>query len=259
MFKFDKIFSRKIKLFILASCLIAYFCIQPSNDRDWSPDQKILPEVNIENNLAHFKNIRNFTYRSTTDYSPDYYDKTFDLAKTKSVDFLVEPFSSWQGPAHTFLCFNFEDESSVVFSFEIRKEKGEEFSAVKGLFKFYELMAVIASENDAIKLRTDYRKNKVYRYPLNLTKAQAENFIRSLAERANALRTKPEFYNTLANTCLTNIVKPLNKIQPRKIPLSWKVVLPAFSDELFYDAELINTNLIFEETKRKSLCNYSGG
>lgn len=243
---------------MLACCFVAYFSIQPSNERDWSPDQKILPEVNIENRQARFRNIRDFTYRSTTDYSPAYHDKTFDLAKIKFVDFLVEPFSSWRGPAHTFLCFNFEDKGSVVFSFEIRKEKGEEFSAIKGLFKFYELMAVIASEKDAIKLRTDCRKNKVYRYTLNLTKAQAEELLGLLAERANALRAKPEFYNTLANTCLTNIIGPLNRIQPGKIPLSWKSMLPAFSDELFYEVGLIDTTLPFEEIKRRSLLKENG-
>ena len=109
----------------------------------------------------HVRNIRNTTYRSTTDYTPAYYDKTFDLDKLTSVWYIVEPFSNWKGAAHTFLSFGFEDDEYLAISVEIRKEEGEGFSAFKGLFKQYEVIYVIADERDVITVRTNHRRDDV--------------------------------------------------------------------------------------------------
>ncbi len=164
----------KILLFMLISFIFIYGCIllfiKPSNNRDWADDQKVLAYAEINKNLVTIHNIRNFDYESTTKYTPHYYDKTFDLEKIKSVDFILEPFSEFAGAAHTFLSFGFENDEYLAISIEIRKEKGEEFSATKGLFNKYEIMYVVADERDAIKLRSNYRKDKVYIYPAKTTK-----------------------------------------------------------------------------------------
>jgi len=57
------------------------------------------------------------------------------------------------GAAHTFVSFGFKSGDFLAISIEIRKEKGESFSAWRGLLKRYELMYVIADERDVIKLR----------------------------------------------------------------------------------------------------------
>ena len=100
-------------------------------------------------------NIRNFAYAPDSRYTPAYYDKTFDLRKLDSVWFIVEHFGDWKGPAHTFLSFGFGEQDYVAVSVEIRKEKGENYSPLKGLLKRYELTYVIGDERDLIKLRTN--------------------------------------------------------------------------------------------------------
>lgn len=228
----------------------------PSNNRDWNTDQSVLPYAEIENNLISIKNIRNFTYESTTDFTPAYYDKTFDLNKINKVWYVVEPFSGIPGSAHTFLSFEFEDDNFVSISVEIRKEKGEAYDPIKGLFNQYELMYVIADENDVIKLRSNYRKDLVYVYPIDSTKEKVAGLFLDMIQRVNGLKNNPEFYNSLSNTCTTNIVNHVNSIATQKVPL-WdlRILFPEKSDELAYNLGLIDTDLSFEEARQRFLIN----
>jgi hypothetical protein len=261
---------RKLKKFILVPFLILIAVISlayvvtnlltyPSNDRDWTVDQAKLPFAVVKDNLATVYNIRNFSYASTSSYTPRYYDKTFDLDTIKKVWYVVEPFSGFAGSAHTFLSFEFEGNPAeaetsqfVSISVEIRKEKGESFSAIKGLFNQYELMYVIADERDVIKLRSNFRKDQVFVYPIKTTPEKTRALFLDMLERANKLKDKPEFYNTLTNTCTTNIVKHVNTITPHRAPLwNFKILLPANSDKLAYDLGLIDTDLSFEQARLK--------
>ncbi len=230
--------------------VVLWFLPQPSNNRTWVANQAVLPEAEFDGNLVHIRNIRNTAYRTTTDYTPAYYDKTFDLDRLASLWYIVEPFSDWKGAAHTFLSFEFEGPEYLAVSVEIRKEEGEGFSALKGLFKRYEVVYVIADERDAILLRTNYRHDDVYLYPVRTTRDKVRELFVAMLERANRLRTEPEFYNTLTNTCTTNIVRHVNALTPRRIPFSYKVLFPGYSDRLAYDLGLIDTELSFEEARR---------
>lgn len=228
----------------------------PSNDRNWNDDQVILPSAEISGNLVRIKNVRNFIYASTTSYTPRYYDETYDLEKIKGVWYVVEPFAGIPGSAHTFLSFEFENNQYVSISVEIRKEKGEKYHPLKGLFNKYELMYVIANENDAIKLRSNYRKDSVYVYPANTTKEKAQKLFLSMINRVNELKNNPEFYNTITNTCTTNIVAHINEITPKRVPfLSLRIILPENSDKLAYELGLIDTSLSFEDIRNRYYIN----
>ena len=60
--------------------------IEPSNDREWKPEVAVLPHVTFDGDLVTVHNIRNFDYRTASDFTPVYYDKTFDLRRLESVD-----------------------------------------------------------------------------------------------------------------------------------------------------------------------------
>ncbi|MDO8480365.1 MAG: DUF4105 domain-containing protein, partial [Nanoarchaeota archaeon] len=175
-------------VFLVFSVLVILWGTRvPSNDRDWSPDQNVLSYGTFEGNLVTLHNIRNFTYRSTTDYDLQYYDKTYNVSQIRTVDYLVEPFSGIQGFAHTFYSFGFDTGDYVAISVEIRKEKGERFSSIKGMLRTYELMYVIADERDVIKLRSNYRKDEVYLYPLKLPKEIIGDVFVDMVYKANDL------------------------------------------------------------------------
>jgi hypothetical protein len=253
-----KILKFLLAMIIVLMCVftVVHFVTTPSNDRDWNNDQDVLPYAEIHDSTVDIHNIRNFTYASTTSYTTNYYDKTFDLDKLEKVWYIVEPFSGIPGSAHTFLSFEFADNQFVAISIEIRKEKGETFDPIKGLFNKYELMYVIADERDAVKLRSNYRKDLVYVYPIKTTVEKARGLFLDMLERTNTLKDHPEFYNTLTNTCTTNIVKHVDTITPHKVPLlNLSVLFPENSDKLAFDLGLIDTNLSFEQARQRFFIN----
>ena len=139
----------------------------------------------------------------------------------------------------------------VAISAEIRKEKGESFSAVKGVLRQYELVYIVADERDVLKLRSNYRHDDVFLYPVKISKENMQKLFVSMLERANTLSEKPEFYNTLTNTCTTNIVAHVNELMPGRIPWSYKILMPAYSDALAQDIGLIDNTLSLEALRAK--------
>ena len=233
---------------------IVYFGSIPSNDRDWSNDQALLPYASFDGDIVELFNIRNFSYTSTTDYEIKYYNQTYNLNEITSVDYIVEPFEGI-GAAHTFISFGFKSGEYVAVSVEIRKEKGESFSPLKGLLRNYELMYVIADEKDVIKLRTNYRKDDVYLYPVETSNENMRKLFVDILTRVNKLKDEPEFYNTLTNTCTTNIASHINNISPSRIPWDLRLLLPKNSDELAYELGLISNDVPITELREKHKIN----
>jgi len=116
-----------------------WICLEPSNERDWQPDLAVLAYADIDGRKVTIHNIRNCDYRTETDFDVRHYDKTFDLDKLRTADLYMV---YWGSPhmAHTMVSFGFESGDSVCFSIETRKEKSEGYSAVKGLFRQFELI-----------------------------------------------------------------------------------------------------------------------
>jgi hypothetical protein len=243
---------KKAVFAVIAAAIVlrAAMCVvvQPSTQRDWTVDQSRLPVAEFAGDRVTVRNIRNFTYRSESDYTPAWYDKTFDLKKLESAWFVVEPFGKG-GAAHTFVSFGFGGNEFLAISVEIRKEKGESFSPLKGLMRQYEVMYVIGDERDLIKLRTNYRRDVVYLYPVETTREKMRKMLVAMLERSNKLAKEPEFYNTAINTCTTNLVRHVNDITEDRVPFSIATLLPANSDRLAYDLGLIRTNLPFEQAR----------
>lgn len=259
---FRKLAKRSLPLLAgVLACSIGAYCIfsllvRPSLNRDWSPDQAILPRAHFQGDTVAVDNIRNIQYRSTTDYDVRHYNKSFDLTKIESVWFIVEPFSgAGAGAAHTMISFGFEGGDYLAISAEIRKEKGEKFSPLKGLLRQYELAYVIADERDVIKLRSNHRRNQVFLYPVSTSKDNMRKLFVSMLRRANKLGSDPEFYNTLWNTCTTNIVAHVNEIAPDQVPFSYKVLMPAYSDELAWKIGLLDKSVSLETLRARHLIN----
>lgn len=224
---------------------------KPSNERNWSADQKTLSTISKTGDIVRIENVRNFTYASTTSYTENYYTKDYDVSKLKNVWYIVEPFSGYKGAAHTFLSFEFEDNIFLAVSVEIRKEVGESFSAKNGLLREYELMYVFADEKDAVKLRTNFRKDTVYMYPVQTTPEKARLVFEDIITRAETLSEKPEFYNTFTNNCTTNIISHVNAIDAKRIPLTYAAIFPEYSDIVAHKLGLIPNNLPIEEIRTK--------
>jgi len=226
---------------------------RPSNDLTWSDDQAKLATAEFAENSVTLHNIRHAVYRSTTDYDIHWETKTYGLHRIRSVEFVVEPFSSWRGVAHTFLTFGFDDGEYVAISVEIRREIHASYSPFKGLFRQYEIMYVIGDERDIIALRTHFRQNPVYLFPIRATHEQVRALFVDMLQRANSLAEKPEFYNTLTNTCSSNIVRHFNKLRAKPLPFDWRVLFPGYADELARELGLIDAEGGMDALRRRFL------
>jgi hypothetical protein len=131
----------------------------------------------------------------------------------------------------------------------------EQFSPLKGLWRHFQIMYVIGDERDLLHLRANLRQDPVYVYPAIAPAEKVRELFLNMLARANQLYSRPEFYNTLTNNCTTNIVAHVNTIAPRKIPRSWGIIFPAFSDRLAYHLGLIDTTLPFQGTRRRHRIN----
>jgi hypothetical protein len=140
----------------------------------------------------------------------------------------------------------------LVASVEIRREEGEKYAAWKGSARQYELMYVLADEQDAIDLRVNHRGEDVYLYRTTATPEQARDLLVDLLRRANKLAQEPEFYDTLTNNCTINIVRHINRLYPDRVAYDYRVLLPGHSDRLAYDLGLIERHGTFEETKARA-------
>ena len=242
---------------LCAALFLLWSSIEPSNDRDWQPEVALLPYATISGDRVTVHNIRNFDYRSETDFTPAYYDKTFDLRELQSVDIVS---AYWMGPAiaHVFVSFGFTGDDHLAISIEVRKPKGEGYSTLKGFFRQYELFYVVGDERDVIRLRTNYRADPpedVYIYRIKSSSEARRRLFLEYMNRINALRTKPEFYNTLTTNCTTNIWTN-SHVNPERVPLTWKILASGYVPEYLYEQGRLETmDLAFPELQRRAHVN----
>lgn len=221
---------------ILLLALVIFYLVfllvtKPSNNRNWSVDMNELSSGDIANNIATINNVRNNLYRSTSDFDLKYYQGTYDLSKLEKVYLLTDPFDNLA--AHTMLSFEFSDGNKVAMSVEIRREVGEVFDNLKGMFRGYELYIVWADEKDVIKLRTNYRGDNVYMYELDMAKENMQKLFKEAILRTNKLKDHPEFYNLMTNNCTTNIAQMLQTVYKKPIVVDWRYLVPAYTEGLY--------------------------
>jgi hypothetical protein len=237
--------------------LVAWWSTIPARqDRDWAPEYARLAYATIKGDLVTIHYIRNFDYRTETDFTPRYYDKTFDLRQLDSVDLMA---SYWMGDAiaHTIVSFGFSGKDFLAISIETRRERDESYSSIAGFFKQYELFYVVADERDLIRLRTNYRKDPpeaVYLYRTVASPANARRIFLDYIREINSLAEKPEFYNTLTTNCTTSILTH-TRVNPGHLPLSWKVLLSGYVPEYLYEHRRIDTSLSFAKLRQVSHIN----
>lgn len=244
-------------LAVFALVLAWWLIIPASNNRDWQPDMATLVWADITGDQVTIHNVRNNDYRTETDFTVQYYDKKFDLAQLKGVDLFL---AYWGSPkiAHTMMSFDFGKQGNVCFSIETRKEKGEDYSTIKGFFRQYEIIYIVADERDLVRLRTNYREKgkgeDVYLYRLNVSPEVARKVFLSYLEEVNRLKDRPEWYNALTGNCTTSIRQHTMPYNPNP-RLDWRLVVNGYIDEMLYERKTIDTSLPFAELKKRSYIN----
>jgi hypothetical protein len=239
---------------LLAVVVIWWLRIEPSNDRDWQPDVARTPTVERDGDLVTLHNVRNFAYRTETDFDEVWETRTYDLSQLSGADI---SFTHWGSPwiAHTIVSWEFAQGPPLAISIETRKERGEAYSSVLGFFRQYELYYVVADERDLLRLRTNYRKGEeVYLYHLTTPLPRLRAILLDYLRVIDALAEEPRWYNAFTHNCTTSIRHHVQHVAPGQ-RFDWRFLVNGLLPELLYDQGRFVDSLPFEELKRRAWIN----
>jgi hypothetical protein len=230
-----------------------WWTLVPRNDREWQADVAMLPRAEITGDKVTIRNVRNFNYRSQTDFDVRWETRKYDLSAISGLDLFV---IYWGDPriAHTILSWQFQSGENLAISIETRKENGEKYSAVRGFFRQYELYYVFSDERDVIALRTNHREESVYLYRLRTPPKRAKEILLNYIYAANQLVDKPKWYNALTDNC-TNTIRFHADYGVHKVPYDWRWLVSGYLDELLYEWQVINSDITFSTLKLASHIN----
>src|SRR5690606_18133166 len=205
---------------------VCWLRLKPSNDRDWADDVAQTVRGSVQGSLVRLQHVRDFDWRSDTDYTARWHDGVYDLDTLASVDMAL---SYWMGPAiaHTLVSFGFTDGRHVVFSVEVRRERDEAFSSLGGFFKQFELAIVAAEERDILYVRAGPRGEQVFLYPVRMPVPAMRALFKSYVARANQLTIEPRFYHTLTANCTTLVYDMVRPLVPG-LPLDIRLILSGY-------------------------------
>ena len=230
-----------------------WIAIPPSHDRNWRPEVAVMPRAVIDDDRVRLTGVRNFDYRSRSDFTVRYEEREVQLSHLTALDFYVSYFM--EGPVgHTFVSFIFDNAPPLSISIETRPEVGEGFAPVASMFKQFELIYVVGEERDLVGVRANHRQEPVYLYRLNTSADDARRLLLVYLERINELADRPEFYHLLTNSCTINIVRYANAAG-RVGRIDIRHILNGLADSYLYRSGRIDTTLPFDELRRRSLIN----
>ena len=221
--------------------------ITPKADRNWAPEVARIPTAVVNGNKAVVTNVRNFAWRSESDFDPVWETRTYDLSAITDVDLIM---SYWMGEAiaHTIVSFGFAGGQTLAFSIETRKERHEGFSSIAGFFKQFELAIVAADERDVVRVRSNIRGEDVRLYRLRMSPENARLLFREYLEEANDLARMPRFYNTATSNCTTLVFDMVRAVHPG-LPLDYRVVLAGYLPDYAYAVGALDTEMPFERLR----------
>jgi len=233
--------------------LVWWHARRPSNTRDWQPDVARLATAEIDGDRVTVRNVRNFRYRTRTDFDERWEVRAFDLGKLDGLDMF---FIYWGAPliAHTIMSWSFTDGQHLAISVETRKKVNQQYSAIAAFFRQYELIYVVADESDVIKLRTNIRGEETYLYRLRTSQAAAQALLLDYLEAMNAISRQPLWYNGLLANC-TTIIRERVVHAGGRVPFSWRLIANAYLPELLYRRRTIDTSRPFAELRAMSRIN----
>ncbi len=199
-------------VFLLNVCL--YGTLPSPSHENWQAPWARAPKFRQQGNELTIENLRDFRYRSEQDYDVRYRTETYDLSQLTGADFGECHWDGMEAICHTMLSFNFADGRHLVISAETRLPEGVEQNSIGGIYKLYGLLYVFGTEEDIFALRTNYRHEDLWLYPLRVTPEQARRLLLAYVELAEEAETQQLPYNTVTSNCSSGLVRIFRSFAP---------------------------------------------
>ncbi len=191
--------------------------------------------------------MRNFAWRTQTEYIERWETRCYDLERLISVDMIMSYWSR-RTIAHMLVSFGFEDGEHVAFSVEIRRERHESYSEIGGFFKEFELSIIAADERDVVRLRTNVRGEDAYLYRVRMAVPAMRSLFLAYVDEANALVHAPRFYHTITGNCTTLVYQMMKRIVGH-LPFDYRVLLSGYMPEYVYRVGGLDRHFPLEELR----------
>jgi len=234
--------------------MVPWWFKKPSNLRPWSPEFSHTPSAVIEGDIITFRNFRNFDYQQDGTPIERWETRQFHLSKLRHMDFLMTYWGKGRLIGHPIFSFDFGEEGHVAFSIESRREKGEAYDLISGLYKQFELLYIVGSESDIVRCRTNFRVDEnVYLYRLKIKETTVRLRFSEYVESINRFAEKPAWYNVVTANCTTAVRGQITTGERRS--LDWRIIANGKLDELLNERGILEKSLPFAELKRRSHIN----
>jgi hypothetical protein len=139
----------------------------------------------------------------------------------------------------------------LVVSIEARKRRGQEYSALGGLFRQFPLIYVWADERDVVRVRTDFRGETVRRYRVEGRPENLRILLERFAIESSELAHAPRWYNAVTQSCGIDI---LRTAWGQRIPLipSPKLLLNGTWERDAWEEDRMGAGLAFEDALQQA-------
>ena len=249
---FGRLRGRILVLLGFAGITCWWLTLRPTQDADWQPQVATLAYASRAGDRFTVHDIRNFEYRSATDFAPRYDTRDFDLANLRAADLFI---NYWGLPCiiHPIASFDFGPQGHLCFSIEIRPKRGQKYSTLAGLYRQFTLIYIAADERDVVRLRTNYKHEDIYLYRLRFSPDEARVRFKEYIDVLNELYARPAWYNVITHNC-TTAIRALHP-SAQEAPWDWRILINGFLDRMLYERGVLAGDLPFEELRAQALIN----